>query len=122
MSVASQEGLFVVHILEELGYKPTLCVLSDSSAARAVVRRRGVGKMNHVEVKLLWLQDALREKRLTCQAVPTEYNLADFFTKGLATKRHQWLSEALGLMHEGDEQKAWADGPTCVQTGGPASG
>ena len=97
MSTGAQEGIYVQHILQELNEKPTLCLLSDSSAARAVLVRRGVGRIKHLDVRLLWLQDALRDRVLSCQSVTTSQNLADLFTKSFATQRHVWLSGALGL-------------------------
>ena len=36
-------------------------VFADSNAALGVVRRRGAGKLGHIRVQMLWVQDA-REK------------------------------------------------------------
>ena len=45
MGMAVQEGQFIQHILEEMGMPSELKLHSGSSAARAVVARRGVGRM-----------------------------------------------------------------------------
>ena len=97
MSSAAQEGLLVRHVLEELGERPILRLLTDSSSARAIVWRRGVGKVKHMQVRWLWLQDALREGELQCDSVTTAANLADIFTKCLGAARHEALTAALGL-------------------------
>eukprot|EP00972_Heterocapsa_arctica_P080374 11844911-Heterocapsa_arctica.AAC.1 len=63
--MAVQEGQFVKHVLDELGQATSLKVYSDSSAARAVVARRGVGRMKHIAaVHDPWLQDQLRDGQI----------------------------------------------------------
>eukprot|EP00972_Heterocapsa_arctica_P063584 9384419-Heterocapsa_arctica.AAC.1 len=76
MGEAVQEGMFVQHLLDEMingavvdgkksdGEKVPLRIHSDSSAARAIVVRRGVGRLNHLAIRQLWLQDELREGRI----------------------------------------------------------
>ena len=56
----------------------------DSSAARGIAARQGHGRMRHVDVRFLWLQQAVREGRLRVAAVPTAENWSDVFTKPLA--------------------------------------
>ena len=41
-----------------------LKVKIDSSAAKAFVSKRGSGKMRHMEVKWLWLQEEVRKGRV----------------------------------------------------------
>ena len=43
--------------------------------------REGVGRVRHVEVGELWIQDAVKQKRLTVQKVLGEENPADILTK-----------------------------------------
>ena len=40
-------------------------LVTDSSAAEAITRRRGVGKVRHLEVANLWVQEKLREGAFT---------------------------------------------------------
>eukprot|EP00972_Heterocapsa_arctica_P049873 7336068-Heterocapsa_arctica.AAC.1 len=65
MVTAAQESQFAQHVLEKLGEKPNVVLHSDSSAARAIVARRGVGRLKHLAVRDLWLQDQLREGKLS---------------------------------------------------------
>jgi hypothetical protein len=97
MGTAVQEGQFIQHILEEMGVPTELKLHSDSSAARAVVARRGVGKMRHLAARQLWLQDELREGRLKVMKVPSNDNPADLMTKWFTTARHEQLAAAVGL-------------------------
>ena len=56
----------------------------DSSAAKAMASRNGVGKVRHLEVRYLWVQDALNRKRFTLKKVAGKFNPADVLTKPLA--------------------------------------
>ena len=48
----------VVSLLHDLtGRRSHVRVKTDSSAARGIAMRRGVGKVRHLEVRTLWLQD-----------------------------------------------------------------
>ena len=53
------------------------------SAARGMSARRGLGKTRHVDVRFLWLQQAVQEGRLKVLSLPTSENLSDTFTKSL---------------------------------------
>ena len=56
-------------------------IWTDSSAAKAVAKRRGLGKLRHVELKWLWVQDMVKEGRVQLQTVRGEENVADHLTK-----------------------------------------
>ena len=88
---------FIQHILEEMGMPSELKLHSDSSAARAVVARRGVGRIRHLAARQLWLQDELREGRLKVTKVPSNDNPADLKTKWFTTARREQLAPAVGL-------------------------
>ena len=56
----------------------------DGSAARSMSARQGLAKTRHVDVRFLWLQQAVQEGRLKVLSVPTSENLSDTFTKSLS--------------------------------------
>ena len=66
----------------ELGAK----VWIDSSAALGVVGRKGNGKLRHVRVGMLWIQEKVEEGELEVRKVPGEDNPADLMTKYLTRK------------------------------------
>ena len=49
----------------------------DSLASRGVPQRLGAAKCWHSEVKWLWLQRAVGEKKVATIHVPTESNISD---------------------------------------------
>ena len=55
----------------------------DSSAARGISARQGLGKTRHVDLRFLWLQQAAQEGRRKVLSVPTSENLSDTFTKSV---------------------------------------
>ena len=57
---------------------------SDASAARGMAARHGLGKVKHLELKHLWVQEAVRAKRIVVVKEHTTANLADLTTKHLA--------------------------------------
>ena len=94
---ACSEGLFMKEVFAFIGFPLQMEVYLDSSAARGVFQRQGVGRIRHLEVKSLWVQDALHRKLFSLHAVPSQDNTADFGTKALAVKRFNVLRLKLGI-------------------------
>ena len=83
-------GCGVQAIMFEMGLLPCLSVLrvcTDSSVAKSFVATRGVGKMRHIEVKLLWLQEQVQRQRLKVGKVSGTANIADTLTKYHSTAK-----------------------------------
>ena len=57
---------------------------ADSSAALAVCQRQGCGRLRHVRIGHLWIQERVGSRELVLHKVPGEFNPADMLTKGLA--------------------------------------
>ena len=99
---AAAGGLQTRHFLQECGLDVGLRVWSDSSACRGVVRRTGTAKLRHLEVRWLWVQEALREGRFVLKAVPGNSNPSDLGTKYHSAERLQFLLELCrGLRRRG---------------------
>ena len=64
------DGRVIKHFLEWLGYEVTYQLLLDSSAAKAMVQRDGVGKLKHMDVRALWIQAERRDHGLVTRKVP----------------------------------------------------
>jgi hypothetical protein len=91
------EALGLRTMLHELKHEVLVQVLCDSSSARAIALRRGFGRLKHLDVKWLWVQDVLKMKDIKLAAIASVDNLADIGTKMLAAARLRNLSEQLGL-------------------------
>ena len=92
---------------DETAVKQRLFV--DSTSAKFVVQRSGVGRLKHVSVKHMFLQQLLRQKVLSIHKVQTRINPADLNAKKLSLERRNLLSSLCGLFphvspeREGDE-------------------
>ena len=73
-------------MLKELGMfqDGPLTLLSDSSAARAFASRRGLGRMRHIETRMLWLQAEVQKQSIQLDTVIGKENPADLMTKYLS--------------------------------------
>ena len=56
---------------------------APASAAIGIGNRLGVGKVRHIEVTQLWLQEKVGKREIVIEKVPTGANLADALTKGV---------------------------------------
>jgi len=55
----------------------------DSTAAIGIINRTGVGKLRHIRVQYLWLQERVRSGDVAVKKVLGTENAADLFTKNL---------------------------------------
>ena len=72
-------------------------VMIDASAAKGIASRRGVGKVRHLHVGTLWLQQAVHERRLRLQKQPGQENVADLGTKHLAAATLEHCIQLAGM-------------------------
>ena len=85
----------------EMGLAPKLSLLrvyTDSSVAKSFVATRGLGRMRHLEVKLLWLQEAVQKGRLIVGKVRGTVNIADALTKYHSAGKLAALSQPHGVV------------------------
>ena len=80
-------------------------LLTDSSSARQLAARQGVGKIKHLSAKILWIQNLVQEKAVILSQISTVWNVADAGTKVLSSKRLRLLLHQLGVFLKfGDER------------------
>ena len=68
----------------------------DSSAAVGVANRRGSGKMRHVRLGHLWIQQKTEDGELSVRKISGKENPADVLTKHLNGQRIREIVEMLG--------------------------
>ena len=73
--------MLIKGILEWMGFKVMWRAFTDSSAARSMSQRLGVGKVRHMDVRALWVQRAVRERGLRVLKVPGNANPADLLKR-----------------------------------------
>ncbi len=92
------DGRIIKHFLEWLGYEVAYQLHLDSSAAKAMVQRDGVGKVKHMDERVLWIQAERRDHGLVTRKVPGEFNYADLGTKGHPAPRFLALRAMLNIV------------------------
>ena len=75
------QGLGYQALLKDVGVELPLRVWTDSSAAIGICSRQGLGKLRHLDTHTLWIQQAVRTKRVDLRKVDGECNPADILTK-----------------------------------------
>ena len=56
-------------------------IKEDSSAAKGIASRRGLGKLKHIDIKELWIQEKVNLGEVKITKVPGTVKLADALTK-----------------------------------------
>jgi hypothetical protein len=99
-------------LYRDLGVKVDLRVHSDATAAIGIARRRGLGKLRHLDCEDLWIQAKVREKEVTLIKVLGAVNPADILTKYLDRKT---LDAALITMRMVSESGRAASAPQAAE-------
>ena len=92
------EALHVQSVLEFFDCRFAINWESDSSVARAISERLGVGRIKHLEVKALWLQEKVKGNEVLPLKVDTKVNPADLNTKVHAVSRFEFLLDLMGIV------------------------
>ena len=75
-------------------------VYVDSNAALGIAKRQGCGKLRHIRIGNLWVQDKRESGEVGFQKVSGEANPADMCTKYLNRAKIQGYNRELGLREE----------------------
>ena len=71
----------------EFGLTFNVVCETDASAGRAMATRRGVGRVRHLDARLLWLQQLCAKGVVQVRARPGEHNESDLGTKMVDLRR-----------------------------------
>ena len=77
----SAEGLGIQSLAKDMGYEVSVTMWTDSDTGRSLASRRGHGKMRHMELRYLWVQEVVKDGRMKVRRVSGEENPADHLTK-----------------------------------------
>ena len=88
---------WALSVLSELGVpvSPVAEAYTDSSAAKSLVSKRGLGRMRHLELRDLWLQREVGEGKVVIRRIAGDRNPADTMTKFLS---YHDIRERLGRL------------------------
>jgi len=93
-------GLGFLSLLADLGVILVLRLWTDSTASQGMCARQGLGKVRHLDVQELWVQQRIRNGDFALYKIAGEMNPGDLFTKGsLTAHRIQMLLSLLGCAY-----------------------
>ena len=110
---ASAEMMGVMAMMKEWGSRYRGSVYADSSAALGITKRKGSGKLRHINIGLLWVQEKRESGELEFNKVKGEKNPADLLTKNLKAEKKEEHKRRLG----GESREGRAAGNPAVQEG-----
>ena len=97
---AAGEGLGLQAVCKDLGMQAEVHVHADAAAAIGICRRRGLGRVRHLAVADLWVQDRLRAQDFSLLKVAGSGNPAGLLTKYFDRPLHNKHVDSLDLEFE----------------------
>jgi len=118
------EGLWFQAMIEEvLGIKMKVVVRTDSTAAMGIATRAGPGRIKHLDLKSLFVQEVVAQGKVKIEKVGTKVNTSDLGTKHLTAERMRELLELLQIKvdavvddDDGDEMTSSSAPPPTTKT------
>jgi hypothetical protein len=102
---AAKEAVWLLNILEELEERKHKIVLfCDASAAVSFMKRKGVGRIKHLALRELWIQEQVEAGKIQVEKVATSENIADMFTKPLPEQSFRMFAWKLGVQTANQEE------------------
>ena len=103
----STELIGICQLSHDWGLEEGARLLVDSSAAIGVINRKGNGRLRHVKVGMMWIQEKVEEGEIRIEKVLGTENPADLMTKYLPAAKIQQYMEKLGQeSREGRAEKS----------------
>lgn len=97
-SSGASDGLLLARLVSWMsGFKTTIYLFTDSSGARGILQRQGVGRVRHLSCRILWLQDLICNGSIKLCTIAGAMNPADIGTKRLPASRMRSLMSLLGM-------------------------
>ena len=92
------EGLGVCTLLKDFGEtNPQARLHIDASAAKGIVERKGLGKVRHIDVDVLWLQEQEARRLVPLYKCLGTDNVADMMTKHIPAATIDHYSSSLAV-------------------------
>ncbi len=93
----ASQAIGMVAIAADLGIEIDAQLHTDASATLGIVQRQGLGKLRHIGVHYMWLQERVRDGSMAVKKVAGVNNPADLMTKHLAAQDVERHAESLSF-------------------------
>ena len=96
-------GIGLTSLLQDLGIGGRkIRLMTDSSAAVGICNRLGTGKVRHIEVNQLWIQEKVAHGLISVHKVDGKTNRADALTKPVSAEELRAHTDMLGIQIRSD--------------------
>ena len=96
----ASQALGLQSVIGDLGVRWDIVLHSDATAAIGICRRRGLGKIRHLSVADLWIQDKVKCREFGLEKVLGALNPSDLLTKYLDGTVQDGHIARMGLVTE----------------------
>ena len=103
---AAASGIGAKSILNDLEMSLDVVIYTDATSGKAMASRRGLGKVRHIAVNELWIQEHVQNKTLMIKKIRNKFSPADLMTKYLTRAEVQTIMEHVQNMSEEGRAKA----------------
>ena len=97
---AASQAMGVRNLLRDMGVEMGIEIRTDASVAKSIAMRRGAGKVRHIEVNQLWVQEKVAKGEIEIRKVGTEANVADILTKHVEREKLDRHLATMGYLRE----------------------
>ena len=94
------ESLGMLAVMADFGFVAGIAMESDATASIGMVRRLGLGRVRHLAVGDLWIQQRVRRGDLSVSKLPGVANPSDILTKGVDQSSLEKHLRAMGCVVE----------------------
>ena len=94
------EALGLSTLFSDFGMQVKLKLHVDAAAAKGIRERRGISKVRHLDVNVLWLQETAARRDMPVLKVPGEIHPADLATKHLCSAKIDNMVSIMNLSFE----------------------
>ena len=107
LNKASATAMGLKSLLADLGVFLEIKVFTDATTGKAMATRRGLGKVRHIAVNELWIQEKIHNGDIRVIKIKNKFNPADLMTKNLTQAEIVQILEHLNHVHaEGRSEHA----------------
>ena len=106
LAKGAAEGLGIQSIFQNFGIAMKFELHSDATAAIGIASRQGLGRIRHVAVADLWVQQRLKAGDFTVHKVNGLENISDLMTKALDGVRIEMLIKLMGVEYRNSSTAA----------------
>ena len=78
------QSMGIKALMKDLNVEAHIKVMTDATTGKSIASRRGLGRVRHIDVSNLWIQEKVSTGEIELTKIKNTYNPSDILTKHLA--------------------------------------